>query len=137
MGCLNAHNISIIVQSGQSLSGHVSEGLFGLLLAQKTGATFKAVDSVHVKSGPSQWIQFHSFRVDVAIYPIFVRHISAVFFYAADTSSFFAETTAWNSHCNSMIRGLYGRLYNGRSNGSPISPVSCSGIYRFVKAVIR
>jgi len=137
MGCLNAHDISVIVQSGQGFSGHVPKGFFRLLLTQKTSPAFKTVDSIHVKSGPPQRIQFHSFRVDVAIYPIFVCHVSAVLFCAANTSSFSAETTAWKSHCNSMIRGLYGRLYNGRSNGSPISPVSCSGIYRFVKAVIR
>lgn len=79
VGRLDAHDVSIIVQPGQSLPGHVSKGRFlGLLLAQETGPTFKTVDPIHVESGSPQRIQFHGLRVGIAaVYSVFVRHVSA------------------------------------------------------------
>lgn len=86
MGCLNAHDVPIIIQPGQGFPGHIPEGLFRLLLAQKTRATFDTIDPIHMESGPSQRIQFHRFRVDVAaVYPVFVCHVSAASFHVYDT----------------------------------------------------
>lgn len=87
---LDAHDIPVIVQSGQGLPGHVPEGLLGLLLAKETGPTFKTVDPIHVKSG-SPRIQLHYLRVGIAtVYSVFVCHIfiNFVFFACSCTASF-------------------------------------------------
>lgn len=79
MGCLDTHDVPVIIQPGQGLPGHVPEGFFGLLFTQETGAALKTVDSIHVESGPPQRIQFDGLRVGVpAVYPVFVCHVSAV-----------------------------------------------------------
>lgn len=79
MCSLNTHDVPVIVQPGQSLSGHVPKGFFRLLFAKKAGTTFQTVHSIHVESGSPQWIQFHRFGVGVTVQTVLVSHCSIIY----------------------------------------------------------
>lgn len=75
MSSLNTHNVSIIIQSRESLPRHVPKRLSRFLLAKKAGTTFQTVYSIYVESGSSQGIQFHRFGIGIAVYAVLVSHL--------------------------------------------------------------